>query len=211
MANYAIVLLATMFISITTRTRILSLVYGLIIIYFLSIAALSIPLVKEATDAFALRWELAAQSEASTQAEGNVEVVGELLQGRVLSKYTAPIVHRDTYPLLGHGIGMGSNIGAVRLSGKRGLLLEESSWGKQMGELGLFVGTIFILWRISLSCYIVNLFFKESFSNKNLITVILASSSLWGVLNGQLGQSSGLGFIVGTTGLTLASTIRNNE
>ena len=106
---------------------------------------------------------------------------------------------------------MGSNIGAVRLTGGRGILLEESSWGKQMGELGLFLGTIFILWRISLSYYIVRISINETFNKHNLITVLLASSSLWGILSAQIGQSSGLGFIVGTTGLTLASTINDSK
>ena len=211
MANYAIVFVSTMIISIVTRTRILSLIYGLIVVYFLSLAALNVPLVKDASDAFALRWELAAQAEASDGSESNAEVVGDLLQGRVLSQYTAPIIHRDSYPLLGHGIGMGSNIGAVRLSGNREFLLGETSWDKQMGELGLFLGTIFIFWRISLSYYIVRLSINEIIHNHNLITAILASSSLWGILSGQLGQSSGLGFIVATTGLTLASAISASE
>ena len=43
---------------------------------------------------------------------------------------------------------MGSNIGAVRLTGERVFLLDESSWGKQMGELGLFLGFTFVFWRI---------------------------------------------------------------
>ena len=89
MANYAVVLVTTVFISIFTRTRILLLFFGLIIVYFLSFAALSVPLVKDAADAFALRWG-GSTVEVSAKAEGNVEVVGELLQGQLLSKYTAP-------------------------------------------------------------------------------------------------------------------------
>ena len=128
-----------------------------------------------------------------------------------MGQYTAPIVYRDTYRILGRGIGMGSNIGAVRLSGDRGLLLGETSWGKQMGELGLLIGTIFIFWRISISYYLISVSFKQAYNNNNRVTLILASASLWGILNGQLGQASGLGFIVGTTGLTLASSVLDTQ
>ena len=210
MANYAIVLIVSLIILITTKTKILSLISGLILAYLISVLALNVPFVKEAADAFALRWELAARSEAST-AEGNAEVVGDLIQGRVLTRYTEPYLNRDNYPLLGRGIGMGSNIGAVRLRGARMHLLSESSWGRQMDELGLFLGTIFIFWRISLSYYIVSISFREAFQNKNLIPVILTSACIFGVLSGQLGQSSQLGFIVATSGLTLASSIMDKK
>lgn len=210
MANYGIVLITTLLILITTKTKILSLIYGLFLVYLISILTLNVPVVREAADAFALRWELAARSEAST-AEGNTEVVADLFQGRILSKYTEPILKRDEYPLLGRGIGMGSNIGAVRLAGARGHLLSESSWGKQIDELGLFLGTVFIIWRISLSYYIIKASLSEAFYKQNSIAIILTAASLWGLLSGQLVQSSALGFIVGTTGLTLASFITKSE
>ena len=101
---------------------------------------------------------------------------------------------------------MGSNIGAVRLTGSQQLLLAEGSWGRQMSELGIFLGPLFILWRISFSLFLVKMSLIEAFFRNNKIPIILASMSVWGILIGQLGQSSGLGFIVATTGLTLASS-----
>ena len=60
---------------------------------------------------------------------------------------------------------MGSNR-AVRLAGSRRHLLSESSWGKQMDELGLFLGTIFISWRISFSYHLLNISLREAFHKK---------------------------------------------
>ena len=79
--------------------------------------------------------------------------------------------------------------------------------GKQMDELGLFIGTLFIIWRIIIIC--CKNFFREALQQNNRITLILAQP-LCGILNGQLGQSSN-GFIVSTTGLTLASAVKDNQ
>lgn len=209
LANYAVVLATTIVVLIFTRSKINSLFVGLFVVYFIATMALRIPVVQEAADAFSLRWQLAAG--AAKTNKGNVEIVESQLRTRVLGQYTEPFIHRDRYPLLGRGIGMGSNVGAVRLSGKKGFLLAESSWGKQMDELGLFIGTLFIIWRITISLHVANISFREALQQDNRITLIIASASVWGILNGQLGQSSALGFIVGTTGLTLASAVKANQ
>ncbi|WP_186493472.1 hypothetical protein [Synechococcus sp. A15-62] len=209
LANYAVVFAATIMVLIFTRSKINSLIVGLFVVYFIATMVLRIPVVQEAADAFSLRWQLAAG--AAKTDKGNVEIVESQLRGRVLGQYTEPFKHRDSYPLLGRGIGMGSNIGAVRLTGTKGFLLAESSWGKQMDELGLFIGTLFILWRIAISIHVIKISLRESFQHNNRITLILAAASVWGILNGQLGQSSALGFIVGTTGLTLASSIKDKQ
>ena len=59
--------------------------------------------------------------------------------------------------------------------------------------------------------HVANISFREALQQDNRITLIIASASVWGILNGQLGQSSSLGFIVGTTGLTLASAVKANQ
>ena len=212
MVSYAIVFIVTVLILISTKEKIASLITTFIIVYLLATAALNIPLVKEASDAFAVRWALAAQAESDEAVGGDEDNSGLFgsLSKRVFKQFTAPLVHADSYKLLGRGIGMGSNIGAVRLSGKQGFLLDESSWGKQMGELGLFIGPIFIFWRISLSYHLLKIALKEAYHSNNRITIILTTASLMGILNGQLGQSAGLGFIVATTGLALASSVKDD-
>ena len=153
--------------------------------------------------AFALRWELVAGVDRGS--EGDAAVVEHQLKSRVLHSYLEPIEERDKYSLLGRGIGLGSNIGAVRLSGKKQFLSSEGSWAKTMDEKGLFLGTAFLLWRISTAMMMVKKAINIALIKQNKIPLILTSISMSMILNSQLGQSSGLGFIVLTTGLTFAS------
>ena len=117
LANYAVIFATTIAVLIFTRSKINSLIAGLFVVYLIATMALRIPVVQEAADAFSLRWQLAAG--AAKNNKGNAEIVESQLRGRVLGQYTEPFKHRDSYPLLGHGIGMGSNIGAVRLTGSK--------------------------------------------------------------------------------------------
>ena len=103
MANYAMIVIVTTLVLIITRTKIVSLIFGIFIVYTISIVALNVPLVKDAADAFALRWELAARSETKADSENNAEVIGGLLQGRVLGQYTAPLYTNQAIHY-GHGI-----------------------------------------------------------------------------------------------------------
>ena len=203
MANYAIVLICTVVTLLVTRSNIKSLLIGLGIVIIISNLALNIPIVKEASMAFALRWELAAG--VDRESEGDAAVVEHQLKSRVLHGYLEPIEERDKYSLLGRGIGLGSNIGAVRLSGKKQFLSSEGSWAKTMDEKGLFLGTAFLLWRISTAMMMVKKAINIALIKQNKIPLILTSISMSMILNSQLGQSSGLGFIVLTTGLTFAS------
>ena len=108
LANYAVIFATTIAVLIFTRSKINSLIAGLFVVYLIATMALRIPVVQEAADAFSLRWQLAAG--AAKNNKGNAEIVESQLRGRVLGQYTEPFKHRDSYPLLGHGIGMGSNI-----------------------------------------------------------------------------------------------------
>ncbi len=203
MANYGTVLIFTTVILLFTQTNIKSLLAGIISVLIISNLALNIPIVKEASIAFALRWELAAG--VDRESEGDVAVVENQLRNRVLGNYLEPIEHRDEYTLLGRGIGLGSNIGAVRMTGKKQFLSAEGSWGKTMDEKGLFLGTAVLLWRISTTMMMAKEAIYIALIKKNKIPVILTSVSMSLILAGQLGQASGLGFIVLTTGLTFAS------
>ena len=144
MAGYAVVVTFTIGTLIATKNKIIPLILGLSLIALISGLILNIPVVKEAADAFALRWELAANSEVTNSDGGNLGVAQELFTGRILGQYTEPLIKKDSYPLIGKGIGLGSNIGAVRLLGSRQLTLSENSWGRQMDELVFFLAQVLL-------------------------------------------------------------------
>ena len=79
-----------------------------------------------------------------------------------------------------------------------------------MDELGLFIGTLFIIWRITISLHVAKISFREALQQNNRITLILAAA-LVGHLERTTWTMSALGFIVSTTGLTLASVKDNQQ
>jgi hypothetical protein len=91
-------------------------------------------LFQDASQVFETRWQIATDSEG-----GNDGVAGVLDHrvGGVLRDAFSIIA--DT-PLSGVGIGLGTNIGAVRASGERSFLVAEGAWASTVGELGPILG-----------------------------------------------------------------------
>ena len=138
---------------------------------------------------------------------GDVGVASGQIQARVLPSMTKPFEHAWNQPILGHGIGMGSNVGAQRL-GVDGFVLGENSWEVVFGELGPVLGYVFVFWRIALVIWLLRLALQAA-RRGNQVPLILAGCSLFSLLQGQLNQPTGLGFIVLTSGLTLAACNSN--
>jgi hypothetical protein len=102
----------------------------------------------------------------------------------------------------GHGLGMGSNVGALLLSGSRGFLISEGEWGRLIGEQGLFLGMGVIFIRIILGIYLLIYSWKAAKKN-NLLSWMLMSFTFPILLQGQWAQPTALGFGVLATGLVI--------
>jgi hypothetical protein len=111
-------------------------------------------------------------------------------------------------PLFGRGIGMGTNVGAKRLSGAPEFLIAESEWGLIMGELGLFLGTLYIVFRIVLVIYLIHLGLKNAIKG-NALPLILSAIVLPALVLGQTSQPTNLGFIIFSTGLMFIACKHN--
>jgi hypothetical protein len=148
------------------------------------------------------RWNNAA----ATEAQGDERLGGALgvVENRILPEYSKAFNNLDQIPLLGYGIGMGTQVGSQRLAGGSGFQLGEGSWESSIGELGLVLGIPFLIWRVSFSFYVLRVALRSALQRK-LLPLIFAGSSVLPLLSGQLGQPTGLGFIVLSAGLTLAS------
>ena len=186
-----------------TRAKILPIISGLLAISFAILIAMSTPAFQQSSDAFALRWELASSAEAQNTDSSFSSGVG-VFEQRVLGSIFGPLTQLESTPLLGRGIGIGTNIGAQRLTQSFSFLVGEGSWQVTLAELGLPIGIIFLLWRVVLTLWIMGKVLR-SVGEGNKLPLILLGSSFLNILVGQLSQPTGLGFLVLSAGLTLAA------
>jgi hypothetical protein len=202
LAGYILVLISVIVALVLTRTRILPLISGLLAVSIAIGIATTIPAFQDTSAAFVSRWEGAGGVDRDE--EGDVGIVSYQLEKRVLPGFTRPFQSLENVPFFGYGIGMGTNVGARRLTGQMLFLLGEGGWEASLGELGLPLGLAFIIWRIALTLWIMRLALQAALRG-NRLSLILAGSSLLTVMIGQLSQPTGLGFLVLSGGLTLAA------
>ncbi len=115
-----------------------------------------------------------------------------------------PVESLDKAPLFGYGIGMGTNAAAGIISGKRGFLLAENEWDRAILENGPMLGLAYILLRIAMTFRLGRSIFAPLDQGDALAALLFASTGI-GVLNGQFGQPSSLGFSILGMGLCLAA------
>lgn len=162
-----------------------------------AVAVSFLPIFDEARTVFMSRWET-----ASISADG--DAWGSII-GRILGGFTQPFHWASVAPFFGHGIGVGSNVGARLLSGSVGFLLAEDEWGKIFLELGPILGGAFILLRISIA---VNLGFKALgalFQHRDNLPILLVSATAIPIMMNQWAPPTLLGFAVVGGGLVLGS------
>jgi hypothetical protein len=205
LAGYITVLAATIVALSLSRTPIARLVTGLVALAVAFGVATTVPAFQNSTEAFAGRWETAANLDR--QEVGDVGIAVDQLQNRLLPGLTGPLNNLGAIPLTGYGIGIGTNVGAQRLSGRRGFIVGEGAWEASLGELGVPLGLAFLLWRVSLAIWILRLALRAA-TEGNRLPLILTGATFLDVLLGQLSQPTGLGFIVLGAGLTLAACNR---
>jgi len=202
LAGYLQVMAAVIAALALTRARLMPIISGFVALTLAIGIATAMPAFQERTDAFMTRWNLAADTESSDDDRlgGGLGVFEE----RILGNFTRPLSNLEAIPFLGYGIGMGTNIGAQRISGKRTFLIAEGAWASSLGEMGLPLGLTFLAWRVALFVMILSMAFKAA-SHGNRLPFIFSGSSLLMGLSGSLSQPTSLGFLVVSTGLTLAA------
>jgi hypothetical protein len=196
--NYFLVVGTGVFACLLAGKTIKNFLLGVAIVLIISAFLSQTALFKEAQEAFFARWESAAYQEG-----GNRGVLG-VLDTRVLGIFKDGLNLANESPLSGNGIGMGTNVGAMRLSGGADFLISEGEWGLVMGELGVFLGTLYILFRLILAFYLIFLGFKNAIYG-NTLPLILAAFVLPSLVIGQTSQPTNLGFIIFSAGLMFAA------
>ena len=205
LAGNLMVLTASFAALALSRTRLVPLMSGVVAVALAIGLATTVPAFQDTADAFVARWDAAAGTDRA--AVGDVGVAAFQLQNRVLPGFTQPLARLDDVPLAGYGIGIGTNVGAQRLSGDLTFLMGEGAWVANLSELGLPLGLSFLLWRLALAFWILRLALRAAVKG-NRLPLILTGASFLVVLGGQVSQPTGLGFLVLSAGLTLAACNR---
>ena len=156
----------------------------------------------------ALQTPLAAftdRFDSANEQEGGLQgVVGDRFLGGMLGAISGS----TNLLFWGYGIGMGSNVGAMLLSGKVVYLISEGEWGRLIGEQGFLVGLIVILLRLAF-CMKISIAAYHKLLTGELLPWMLLSFCVLNIAQGQWSQPTSLGFSVLSGGLILAA-LRDN-
>jgi hypothetical protein len=139
--------------------------------------------------------------------EGRFKAGGGMNRGiiaRYLGAFRESIEIAGQTPLLGRGLGIGTNAGAALLTGSRTFLLGESEWSRVVGESGPILGYAYLMLRVAICLFIARRCWAAAVRGQALPFLLIASSGL-DLISGQFGQPTILGFAVLFSGLALAA------
>lgn len=177
---------------------------GLILIIAAIFGALVIlsftPYFSTATAAFTSRFESANATEGG-------------LDGVILDRFLGGLLHAimlsPNQPFFGNGVGMGTNVGSMLLTGGRQFLISEGEWGRIIGEIGPIFGLAIVFLRFKLAISLLFLSLNKA-RHGIVLPWILSSVGALSIAHAGWAQPTSLGFCVIVTGLVLAS-LRNHE
>jgi len=194
LVGVTIIVIAVLLICVRQFSRVRSILTPAILGYLIFVALCYLPLFREGLEVH----------EERLRAGGGVK---NGIVARFLGDLGESIDTAIETPLLGRGLGIGTNAGAALLTGSRSFLLGESEWSRVVAESGPILGYAFILLRLSICWYLV----RESWGalNRGQATpVLLVAATGLDLVSGQFGQPATLGFVVFTSGLALAAINR---
>ncbi|AFY59955.1 hypothetical protein [Synechococcus sp. PCC 6312] len=161
-----------------------------------------IPAFSEGLDIFSQRLENVSRSYNADP--------GADLPSRIAEDFLGVFDVIDLVPLLGYGMGMGTNFASIFLTGEATFLLAEGEWSRVVLESGIYFGFVFILLRVLILLNMAWLSLKAS-AIGNSLPLLLFLFAAPGILNGQIGQPTTLGFVALGGGLCLAALNNMNE
>jgi hypothetical protein len=189
-------------IAVSRKKQYFSKLLGSIIVFAVLLIVLAqIPFFQTATEAFTSRFESASKVEGGV----STSLIDRFFGGMV----TAVSDSDESSSFFGYGIGMGTNVGGVLLTGKQTFLIAEEEWPRLVGELGFFLGILVILIRLGF-CFSIALRSYAKLKHGDLLPWILLSFALVIISQGQWAQPTTLGFSTVIGGLIWACVSNNN-
>lgn len=152
------------------------------------------------SDAFTQRFDSANEQEGGLQS---------VFLDRFLGGMIGALSGSSAIPFFGFGLGMGTNVGSMLLSGKISYLIAEVEWGRLIGEMGALLGISVILIRVGLVFDMLKKSYKKMVQG-NILPWMLLSFGFLNIAQGQWAQPSILGFSALIGGLILAALKDDN-
>lgn len=123
---------------------------------------------------------------------------------RVFGDYIGALKLLFETPVLGYGLGYGTNAGAQWVTGSLGFLLAEGEWSRLVLESGPILGLATLILRV---CYTLAVFFhaRRSVLAGEVLPMLLFGACVLLLFSGQFGQGTTMGFAVLGGGLVLAA------
>jgi hypothetical protein len=139
-----------------------------------------------------------------------MEEAGEIEGGRpgffsrLLHDHVDPFSIIFDLPLVGIGLGAGTNVGAMLMQGQRSFLLGEGEWWRVLYESGPIFGLMYLGWRVLLAFSLASRGVAAA-KQDNYLPLLLFGAAGFSITSGQFSQPTALGFAVVGAGLCLAS------
>lgn len=200
-ASVAIVLLCALVVGTVLKPGLVSprliarFVGGLALAGIVLFGAAHLPVFQQGLEAFSSR----------IQSTGDTQDNGQSFAARGVSDFTNLPGLLAEAPLLGHGLGMGTNAGSALITGGEvKYLLAEGESARVILESGPLVGSAYLLLRYVL---VIGLAWTGGriARSGNPLPLLLLSACISLLLSGQFGQPTELGFAVLGGGLSLAA------
>jgi len=125
---------------------------------------------------------------------------------RTAREYAAAWDRLSTAPLLGVGLGVGTNVGSALLLGHREFTLGEGEWERVIMESGPLLGGAFLALRLAIFIAILAKVLRAYSAGLTLPLLLVGATGI-DLMTGQFGQPTALGFAVFTGGLALAASV----
>ncbi len=173
--------------------------------FMLVLAAIALPVLsftpvfKNSVEVFQERWSNAAESEG----QGRGALYG--MTKRTASDFTSIIDVIPETPLLGMGMGLGTNVGAKLTRSYVGFQLAESEWPRLVQETGAVFGLALIFTRLGLTIFLFVHAWRAFLDDNNILAWLMFAACAPLVLYGGTGQPTALGFMCFGAGLALAA------
>lgn len=171
---------------------------GFMLASLIMLLAVNLDVFKEGTVVFSSRLDRTGDLDA-----GIVGTAGNWTE-RTFGDFTRGVNALGQAPLLGQGLGSGTNVAARLLTGSVGFTLAESEWPRVIHELGPILGLAFVSLRVGIVLLMLRVSVNAASKGDALPMLIFGASALL-VVNGQWGQSTTLGFSILGAGLCLAA------
>ncbi len=123
---------------------------------------------------------------------------------RFLTDMTDPVRNLPDLPLLGYGLGVGTNAGAALLFGRRDFLLAEEEYGRVLMESGPILGGAYLVFRFAVAIWL-GWHGLRALRQKNFLPLLLWAAVAVNLIRGQWGQPTIAGFAIFIGGLCMAA------